>query len=148
MTSYVAGFMTDGQRVALIEKNRPPALAGKLNGIGGKVEPFETPELAMVREFGEETGFVHKDWRHFATLRTNRALVVPSIIYFYSAFVPSPTLGMLESPTDEEITVISIREPRYDLKQRCLPNVAWLIEMALSMERGERARAFDVTELY
>lgn len=144
---YCTGFMTDGMRVALIEKNRPPWMSGKLNGIGGKLESFETPELAMVREFGEETGLLHKDWRHFCTLRTKNK-DEESVIYFYSAFVPTHVLSMLETRTDEPVRIVSIREPAYELHQRSLPNVPWLFAMALSMERGETARAFDVTELY
>ena len=58
MTKYVVGFMfsPDKQFVALIRKNRPEWQAGKLNGIGGKIEVGEFPRGAMVREFREETG--------------------------------------------------------------------------------------------
>lgn len=58
MKRYVVGFMfsEDRQFVALIRKNRPEWQAGKLNGIGGKIEEGETPIEAMVREFREETG--------------------------------------------------------------------------------------------
>ena len=54
---YVLGFAftTDG-RVALIQKKRPAWQAGKLNGIGGKVEATEDSLSAMRREFREETG--------------------------------------------------------------------------------------------
>lgn len=47
--SYVVGFMLDQARehVVLIEKNRPAWQAGKLNGVGGKVEPGEFPVNAM-----------------------------------------------------------------------------------------------------
>ena len=58
MTKYVVGFMfsPDKQFVALIRKNRPEWQAGKLNGIGGKIEAGEWPRESMVREFEEETG--------------------------------------------------------------------------------------------
>ncbi len=42
--------------VALVLKDHPPWAAGKLNGIGGKVEPPEEPRDAMAREFLEEAG--------------------------------------------------------------------------------------------
>ena len=42
--------------MALIQKKRPAWQAGKLNGIGGKVETTEDSTSAMVREFREETG--------------------------------------------------------------------------------------------
>lgn len=74
LTRYVAGFLFDptGELVLLIEKKRPAWMAGKWNGIGGKIEPGETPEHAMDRELWEETGlsseFWQIGWAHFATL--------------------------------------------------------------------------------
>ena len=55
---YVTGFRVDltTGRVLLIEKKRPAWHAGQLNGIGGSIEPGETPLQAVVREFKEETG--------------------------------------------------------------------------------------------
>ena len=57
-------FSLDKQFVALIRKNRPEWQAGKLNGIGGKIEDGEHPRYAMVREFREETGVEtnEEDW--------------------------------------------------------------------------------------
>lgn len=57
---YVLGllFSEDASRVLLVWKNRPAWQNGKLNGIGGKIEPGETPLQAMDREFVEETYFV------------------------------------------------------------------------------------------
>jgi 8-oxo-dGTP pyrophosphatase MutT (NUDIX family) len=55
---YVLGFAftVDGS-VALIRKAKPEWQAGKLNGIGGKIEEFDpSPVHAMTREFMEETG--------------------------------------------------------------------------------------------
>lgn len=57
---FVLGFLfsEDGSRVLLVWKNRPAWQNGKLNGVGGKIEPGETPLQAMKREFLEETYFV------------------------------------------------------------------------------------------
>ncbi len=56
--NYCLGFVVDesGERVLLMEKRRPSWQAGRLNGIGGKVEDEETGVAAMVRECQEETG--------------------------------------------------------------------------------------------
>lgn len=63
--SYSLGFAFDDLgRVALIEKLKPAWQAGRLNGIGGKIEPGESGLEAMSREFLEETG-IHilvTDW--------------------------------------------------------------------------------------
>ena len=56
MKLYVVGFLHYKDEVVLLRKSRPPMLAGKLNGIGGKIEPGEHAVDAMVREFAEETG--------------------------------------------------------------------------------------------
>ena len=43
--------------ILLVLKDRPAYLAGRLNLVGGKIEPGETPEQAAVRELKEESGF-------------------------------------------------------------------------------------------
>lgn len=57
MTAYVVGFAFDHMnKVWLIRKNKPEWQAGKLNGIGGRIEMGETSRQAMSREFHEEAG--------------------------------------------------------------------------------------------
>lgn len=69
---YVVGFLfsADRRHVALIRKNKPAWQAGKLNGVGGKIEPGESAYEAMIREFSEETGVtVFNDrWTCFSVL--------------------------------------------------------------------------------
>lgn len=71
-------------RVLLIEKLKPAWQAGRLNGVGGKIDHYvpatrdyqetnvvlETPIEAMVREFREETGVESEeaDWHLFAIM--------------------------------------------------------------------------------
>ena len=72
MQQYVCGFLfsVDRSRVLLIRKNRPAWQAGKLNGVGGKVEPGESIQKAMTREFREEAGLTlaEAQWQHVLTL--------------------------------------------------------------------------------
>jgi 8-oxo-dGTP pyrophosphatase MutT (NUDIX family) len=58
VTRYVAGFLFDpkGELVLLIEKKRPEWMAGKWNGVGGRIGAGETPLQAMARKGEEETG--------------------------------------------------------------------------------------------
>lgn len=74
--NYVAGFLfeSDLQRVLLRLKSRPAWQRGKLNGIGGKIEPGETPWLAMQREGREEASvdvshLAPPGWQLFRTER-------------------------------------------------------------------------------
>lgn len=71
--NYVVGFMFSEllYEVCVIKKNRPVWQAGRINGIGGKVEPDEYGLAAMVREFYEETGVATtpKDWIEVAELK-------------------------------------------------------------------------------
>ena len=67
---YVAGFLfSEGlTTIALIEKQKPTWQKGKHNAIGGKIEPNETADEAMRREFREETGFDVPNWTMFCVL--------------------------------------------------------------------------------
>lgn len=100
MTKYVVGFMfsNDRQFVVLIRKNRPEWQAGKLNGIGGKIEDGETPRGAMVREFFEETGVQtsEKDWNMKGRIEGREFRVF--ILYTFSNQVFD-----IQSVTDEKV---------------------------------------------
>lgn len=62
---YVLAFpITPSSRVVLIEKRRPGWQVGKLNGLGGKMVPGETPRAAVRREVLEECGVDYEDWEH------------------------------------------------------------------------------------
>ncbi len=74
MKNFVVGFAfsPDGKEIALLLKDHPENLAGKLNGLGGGVEDGESYEEAMAREFREESGGAEiplKGWRQFGVLR-------------------------------------------------------------------------------
>src|ERR1044072_5346609 len=84
---YVAGFAFDSTlgNVALIQKLKGPhGMAGKWNGIGGKIEGTETPRSAMSREFQEEAGLYipAADWSCF---HTERFCATGDIVYFMTA---------------------------------------------------------------
>lgn len=55
---YVLGFIFDKnyEHVVIQTKNHPHFLAGMKNGLGGKIDPEETPVEAISREVMEEGG--------------------------------------------------------------------------------------------
>lgn len=127
---YVAGFLfsDDGRQVALILKNRPEWQFGKFNAIGGRVETEkeELPYQAIHREFKEETGVDVYDWREFALLRDERGWEVR---FFYAFGNP----WECEPITDERPAVCYVD----GLPENIIPNLRWLIPMALSMDREQ-----------
>ena len=124
MIDAVCGFMfsPDRSSVALIRKNRPEFQAGKLNGIGGKIEPHEHPLRAMVREFFEETGVRTEmyDWIRFIELDSPDWKVT-----FYKSF---GDLSELQSMTDEKIEIINVKSLQ---QANTLRNLQWMIPLCL-----------------
>ena len=148
MTSYTAGFLFDSWgNVALIHKLRPDWQAGKLNGIGGHIEPEDVdPWAAMRREFKEETSLDIQNWKLFCELKGSHTSDSDEefIVYFFTARVDS--LKDIQTVTDEEILLVPLRELAAGHCE-CVPNLAWLIPMALSVEK-ESASFFAVIEEY
>lgn len=129
MTDYVAGFLFNRaqQAVLLIEKKRPAWQAGKLNGIGGKIEPGETPYEAMVREFREEAGVEIRTWEPTVILQGDAWRV-----YFFRAFTDENLYGILPQ-TDEELWTVTL--PLNDFaRPATIPNLAWLIPLSLQSD--------------
>lgn len=132
---YVCGFMFDDDgSVLLIEKLRPDWQTGKLNGVGGRIEDGESGEEAMRREFLEETGIDHADWKLFCVLKDARGWPV----LFYRA---EGAIQNAISTTDEMPLSCSVS----NLPANVIPNLRWLIPMALSM-RNESISHFDIQE--
>lgn len=127
---YVCGFMFNKDRtvVVLIRKRHPLPQSGKLNGVGGVVEPGEAIADAMPREFEEETGVktTVTQWREYATLVAGQA-----IIHFFECedakYSLCKTQPRPDSEPPEEIG-------QYDMSRvHTLPlvrSVSWLIPLA------------------
>ncbi len=127
MIWYVLGFAFAPalERVVLIEKKRPAWQAGRINGVGGHIEPGETALVAMVREFEEETGVRQELWTH----RLN--MLGPEWhMAVFSTVLTSPQLGVVHSTTDELVLVCWHDR----LPESCLRNVHWLVPMMLDDE--------------
>jgi 8-oxo-dGTP diphosphatase len=146
---YVAGFLFDktAEKIALIEKQRPEWQRWQLNGIGGKVEksrrncmcyendsdqdvcicPWETPVEAQRREFREETGVDVEIWKEFCLLEGPSYAV--DFLYGFDNRVFD-----VQTKTDEKVTVFDVAgvlDTR--ITHPVIPNLRWLIPMALTM---------------
>ncbi len=143
--NYVVGFAwTPAGELILIRKNRPKFQAGKLNGVGGKIELGETPLEAMRREFREETGVDVENWINFATVDTGNGEVSDrALLYVFAARLSREQADAAQTVTDEIVE----RWPPESLDgARVMRNVHWLVPMARDVVwRGSPAR-FHVYE--
>lgn len=143
MQTYALGFLFDpyGEKVVLIRKRVPAWQRNRYNGVGGKCNENEPPDHAMQREFEEETGLCIEDWQPVCELSGDGFAV-----YVYAAY--SENLHEVETQYEppgagEAVGIFPVNE----LPPAALPNVRWLIPMALSLSRGETARSFIVNEM-
>ena len=142
---YCVGFMfsPDLTKVVMVRKNRPEWQAGLLNGPGGKIEPGEMSFTAMIREFKEETGVdtsFPKGWQPLARLEYDAA-----VVWFF--FSINSEYHLCTTQTDEPIEIVEISK-LMEMFEGVVPNSCWLVQMALSYIRGERATYFRVLEQY
>ncbi|WP_100487440.1 NUDIX hydrolase [Sporolactobacillus pectinivorans] len=55
MLRYTLAFIRNNGKILMINREKNP-WQGAWNGVGGKLEPGESPEECVIREIGEETG--------------------------------------------------------------------------------------------
>jgi 8-oxo-dGTP diphosphatase len=127
MQEYVLGFRfsPDRQWVVLIEKRKPAWQYGRLNGIGGKIEPGETAIDAMVREFEEETGLDTKpsEWAHALTMEKEGEFLV----YIFASVGDITDCHTME---EEEV----FHANTFELPIYVIRNLRWIIPMLLDPE--------------
>jgi 8-oxo-dGTP diphosphatase len=133
MTKYVAGllFSVDRSKVALIKKDRPVWQKGRLNAIGGKIEPNETPLFAMRREFIEETGV------DIPEARWELAVKMKGLgweLHFYRAW-GYPELCKTQD-TSEPINVFDVKDVKLMERPTIIGNLNWLISLCLDVDGG------------
>ena len=145
---YVLGFaFTPSKKaVLLIKKARPKWQAGKLNGIGGKVEEADFDLAAtMVREFQEETCIetTRQQWWLFGQhMRPATFENDPDSYYLYlfGTVLTEAQCQQVEAPTDEEPLWFSVSylgslaegETNEDYKVQGVGGVAMYALMALN----------------
>lgn len=138
-TTHTVGFVfsKDQAQVLLMLKNRPPWQKGKYNGPGGKVEAGETAIQCVAREVFEETNIsIEEDaWIYFAEITEGS-----NHIEFF-ATISSGYMLSIEQKTDEPIKWVDVDE----LPENIIPNLRWLIPMALNRLDGERMNTAHIT---
>lgn len=126
MTDYVVGFMfsEDKSKIALMTKNRPKWQAGKVNGLGGKVEEYDKDlSSAMAREFEEETGVKSSSniWTEFCIIENK------GLCYVHCFFAITDEVYNVKTIEDEEVAIYDTN----NLPSNMIFNLNWLINMAM-----------------
>jgi 8-oxo-dGTP diphosphatase len=133
---YVVGFCFDPTllQVVLVRKNRPEWQKGRLNGVGGKIEPSDAdPLAAMEREFTEETGVSDVGWQKFGALSG-----VGWTVHLFCA--TDDRYNQVATKTDEEVGVYQSFEIPW---MTTLTNIRWLVPLAHDFLRADgRGPAF------
>jgi ADP-ribose pyrophosphatase YjhB (NUDIX family) len=93
----VGAIIVDGARMLLVKRGHEPA-RGRWSVPGGRVEPGETDEQAVIREVREETGL---------TVRVGRVagqvdIPAGSATYRVTDYVCVPTAGILQPGDDAD----------------------------------------------
>lgn len=127
-------FTPNFQKVLLIHKNRPDWQKGKLNGLGGKLNPKETKEDGIQREVQEESSLIISQWKFLGTLENNEDLVyVLSTVYG----------GRLEdalTTTDEKVDWYLVD----NLPKNIHSNLSWLIPFCMDFMSNKRIKKLGV----
>lgn len=126
MTSYVLGFLftPDEQHVVLLQKTHGPAdMAGKFNGVGGKIEVGESALAAMERETREEIGLAGVAW-----LCYGRMYGLGWECHLFRAH--DERAAAAEGQEDEKVFLV---DP-LALPMDAMRNLSWLIPVALEAE--------------
>jgi 8-oxo-dGTP diphosphatase len=85
---YTLCFLTRGEDILMLHRRNPPN-QGLWNGVGGHLEPGESPRECMLREIREETGYALAEVR-FAGLLTWDGFEIPSGgLYIFTAEAPT-----------------------------------------------------------
>lgn len=131
MVEYVIGvaFDTVGAAVVVLKK-RPVWQRGLLNFPGGKIEPGETPQQAIEREYLEEVGMrIPADsWEHFATMQEEGRFRV----YCLRCLDHLVESVLTDAQYDEP--VVSLRPETLAERARfgkAVENLAWILYLAM-----------------
>lgn len=138
MQKYVCGFTFNEKmdQVALIHKRKPAWQAGKVNGIGGKMNDDESAANAMEREYHEEAGLLipSEMWDTFVIMSGKGWRV-----YFMRAF--GIDLRAVKTMEEEPVAVYAVSF----LPPNVIHNLRWLIPMALDTDLKTPIDIFDRT---
>lgn len=84
---YTLCFLTRGEMVLMLHRVNPPN-QGLWNGVGGRLEPGETPRQSVIREVNEETGYELQSVAFRGILTWDGFETPPGGLYIFTAPAP------------------------------------------------------------
>jgi 8-oxo-dGTP diphosphatase len=84
---YTLCFLTRADQVLLLHRRNPPN-QGLWNGVGGRIEPGEVPQVSVLREVREETGYALAQVRYAGVLTWEGFESPPGGLYLFTAPAP------------------------------------------------------------
>lgn len=86
--SYTLCFLTRLDSVLMLRRRRPPN-QGLWNGVGGRIEPHESPLTGCLREVREETGFALRAARYAALVSWTGFEAPDGSLHVFTAEAPA-----------------------------------------------------------
>ena len=116
-------FTPARDRVVLMRKTRPAWQAGRVNALGGKLHPGESPLAAARREVREEAGVDVPDWEEF--------LVWDDPVYrMHAVRAFDPAALAAHSAEDQPVFLAEVAA----LPPALIDNLRWLVPLALDRD--------------
>ena len=138
MKKYTLGFIFTPalDRVLLIHKIKPEWQAGKINGVGGKIESGEDSLACMVREVREEAGLETSadQWISLGEMGSEIWRV------YVFALVYCGSISDAKSADKEKVEWF---DPSA-LPPNIISNLSWLVPLALDKIKHQEFQSFSV----
>jgi 8-oxo-dGTP diphosphatase len=116
-------FSADRRHVVLMRRTRPAWQAGRVNALGGKLLPDESPRDAARREVREEAGVDVADWEEF--------LVWDDPVYRLHVVRAFDDAALrARTAEDQEVFLAEVQA----LPPELIDNLRWLVPLALDAD--------------
>lgn len=138
MTAYTVGFIFDPtfENVLLMHKTKPAWQAGKINGLGGKIEPGETMYECIAREIKEESALeTNTDAWVFIGNISSDTVSLDVLVYIYVG-----RLADAQTVEGERVEWF----PVASLPQNIISNLRWLIPMTIDKMQNQMFDPFSM----
>jgi 8-oxo-dGTP diphosphatase len=130
-------FNLDYDRILLMHKCKPDWQAGKLNGIGGKIEAGESPIDAMRRECYEETTVTYLTWTPVIDMYND-----DWVVFCFRIAVGLNDMHHIVGKTVAMEEPCQIYEVDH-LPCTVLPNIPWLLQIHKDLDLDYKIRSSD-----